>query len=70
MAMITSHSGKELWPNDMNIKHLAPTGLLEKSIVRFKIFTIDHQLIKASIGFLHDEDIKTFQGRLKDILLI
>ena len=27
IAMITSNTEKELWPNDMAIKHLKPTGL-------------------------------------------
>lgn len=68
MAMITSNTGKELWPNDMVIKNLKSTGLLESSLIRFKIFTIDHAFIKAHIGFLHDEDTKTVQKKLKEIL--
>jgi mRNA interferase MazF len=70
MAMITSNTGKELWPNDVSIKHLKQTGLIEASLIRLKIFTIDHILIKARIGFLHDKDIKTVQGGLKEILII
>jgi mRNA interferase MazF len=70
MAMITSNTGKELWPNDIEIKELKPTGLLESSLIRFKIFTIDHVLFRARIGVLHDEDVKTIQDKLKEILLI
>ena len=68
MAMITSNTGKELWPNDIEIKDLTLTGLKAPSLIRFKIFTIDHVLIKARIGFLHDEDKKTVQGMLKRVL--
>ncbi len=68
MAMITSNTGKELWPNDMTIKDLKPTGLIESSLIRFKIFTIDHLLIKTRIGFLHDGDKKAVQEKLKEIL--
>jgi mRNA-degrading endonuclease toxin of MazEF toxin-antitoxin module len=68
MAMITSNTGKELWPNDVAIKDLKTTGLLEPSLIRFKIFTIDHVLIKARIGFLHDKDKKVVQVTLKEIL--
>ena len=70
MAMITSNTGKELWANDVEIKHLNPTGLEEESLVRFKIFTIDHKLIRARIGFLHAEDIKAIQATLKKVLRI
>lgn len=70
MAMITSHAGKELWPNDLVIKNLKPTGLIAVSLVRFKIFTMDHALIKARIGFLHDEDSRAIQEKLREILTI
>lgn len=68
MAMITSNIGKELWPNDVDIRHLKPTGLTVSSLVRFKMFTIDHNLIKARIGSLHDEDIEIVKETLKEIL--
>ncbi len=70
MAMITSNTGKELWPNDVTIKDLNPTGLIEASLIRFKIFTIDHALIRARIGFLEDEDKKAVQAKIKEILAI
>src|SRR5579863_7331022 len=70
MAMITSNTGKELWPNDMPIRDLKTTGLEKASLIRFKIFTIDHRLIKARIGFLHNEDIKRIKVTLKEILVI
>ena len=70
LAMITSNLGKELWPNDVGIRYLKPTGLTVASLVRFKIFTMDHELIKARIGFLHDEDVKTFKTKLKEVLEI
>jgi mRNA interferase MazF len=70
MAMITSNTGKALWPNDITIKNLKPTGLIEESLIRFKIFTVDHMLIRARIGFLHDEDAKSAQKRLREILVI
>lgn len=68
MAMITSNTGKELWPNDVLINDLKPTGLIESSLIRFKIFTIDHVLIKTRIGFLHDEDKKALRVKLKEVL--
>lgn len=68
MAMITSNTGKELWPSDLEITNLKPTGLMVQSLIRFKIFTIDHILIKARIGMLHDQDAKTVKSKLKEIL--
>jgi mRNA interferase MazF len=70
LAMITSNTGKELWPNDAEIKNLKPTGLTEASLVRFKIFTIDHVLIKARIGSLDDKDVKAVQSKLKEIFVL
>lgn len=68
MAMITSNTGKELWPNDVPIKDLKPTGLIEESLVRFKLFTIDHKLIKARIGFIHGDDVDVIKVKLKEIM--
>ena len=68
--MITSNTGKELWPNDMPIENLGSTGLEIESLARFKIFTIDHVFIKARIGLLNDGDAKTVRERLKGILVI
>jgi mRNA interferase MazF len=50
------------------IKDLKTTGLVEPSLIRFKIFTVDHMLIKTRIGILHDEDKKAVQIKLKEIL--
>ncbi len=68
MAMITSKKGKELWPNDIVIKNLKSTNLLVESIIRFKLFTLDHELIIDRLGVLHSDDRKAVQERLKEIL--
>lgn len=62
MAMITSMKPTQnLWPTDLLIEHLEPTGLPIPSIIRFKIFTLDHRLILGRLGRLSDADLKHVQ---------
>jgi mRNA interferase MazF len=69
MAMITSlKTGKDLWPSDIVIKNLNSTNLPSPSIIRFKLFTLDHRLIIDRIGLLDKEDIDKVQEKLKEIL--
>jgi mRNA interferase MazF len=51
LAMITSakHSS---WPLDVPLTDLATAGLPAPSIVRMKLFTLDHRLILARLGTL------------------
>ncbi len=51
LAMITSatHSG---WPLDVMLNEHEAAGLPSPSIVRMKIFTLDHQLILRKAGSL------------------
>lgn len=57
MAMITSQrDGKTAWPLDMPIKSPATTGLTVPSLVRFKLFTLDHRLVVRKLGYLSGDD--------------
>ncbi len=68
MAMITSKKPiQDLWPADILIKNLEPAGLPAPSIIRFKIFTLDHRLILGRIGHLSDDDQGQVQCVLKEI---
>lgn len=64
MAMITS-SKNSPWPLDIEVKKLSEAGLPSPSVVRMKLFTIDHRLIQSVLGRLSREDIsavvKSFQ---------
>jgi len=60
LAMITS-SQHLTWPNDTNISGLANCGLIKPSVVRLKLFTVDHRLIKDKIGELSSKDQKKLQ---------
>jgi mRNA interferase MazF len=55
MAMITSakHSA---WPLDVLITDLVVAGLPASSVVRFKLFTLDHRLVRGRLGRLATSD--------------
>ncbi len=55
MAMVTStkHSA---WPLDVPIADLVAAGLPAPSIVRFKLFTLDHRLVRGRLGQLSQSD--------------
>jgi mRNA interferase MazF len=55
MAMITS-AAHAPWPLDVPIGDLASAGLPAPSIVRFKLFTLDHRLVRGKLGRLGAED--------------
>lgn len=55
MAMITS-AVHARWPLDVEIADLAAAGLPAPSLVRFKLFTIDHRLVRGVLGHLSDKD--------------
>ncbi|TDG11632.1 type II toxin-antitoxin system PemK/MazF family toxin [Seongchinamella unica] len=63
MAMITSakHSN---WPLDIEITDLDSAGLPAPSLVRMKLFTLDHRLIIRSCGTLSDSDQRQAQNTL------
>ncbi len=51
MAMITSESNSP-WPLDCPITDLVEAGLPAPSKVRFKLFTLDHRLVRGQLGSL------------------
>lgn len=55
MAMITSQ-GNAPWPLDCPIADLAAAGLPAPSLVRFKLFTLDHRLVRGELGKLAAND--------------
>ena len=67
MAMITSQ-GNAPWPLDCSISELDAAGLPAPSVVRFKLFTLDHRLIRGTLGQLAEADRATVRGALKRLL--
>jgi len=63
MAMITSaaHAG---WPLDVSIEDMDAAGLPAPSIVRMKLFTLDHRLVIRKAGHLAAVDQKKVNATL------
>jgi mRNA interferase MazF len=62
MAMITS-AGNPPWPLDCPIADLGAAGLPAPSKVRFKLFTLDHRLVRGRLGRLSaDDEARVRQG--------
>jgi len=67
MTMITSVKQAD-WPLDTVITDLDSAGLPVASKIRLKLFTLDHRLIRGTLGQLAAEDQATFSAQL-DLLL-
>ncbi len=67
LAMITS-AKHSTWPLDVPIQDLTPTGLSAPSLVRMKLFTLDHALIRGRLGRLAPSDSKAVRAVLIQLL--
>ena len=67
MAMITSQSNAP-WPLDCVLTDLAAAGLPAPSVVRFKLFTLDHRLVRGVIGKLSPADEASVRAGLVGLL--
>jgi len=67
MAMITSAKQSD-WPLDTIITDLESAGLPSASLIRLKLFTLDHRLIRGTLGQLSDEDRGNFANHLAQLL--
>ena len=67
MAMITS-AGHAPRPLDVPISDLKAAGLPAPSIVRFKLFTLDHRLMRGKLGRLAEKDQATTQKAVRRLL--
>jgi mRNA-degrading endonuclease toxin of MazEF toxin-antitoxin module len=67
MAMITSakHSA---WPLDTLINDLDSAGLPVASLIRLKLFTLDHRLIIKTLGHLSDQDRIIFNQNINALI--
>ncbi len=66
MAMITS-AAHTPWPLDCPILDLESAGLPAPSLVRFKLFTLDHRLVRAVLGQLSPSDQSAVRARLDQL---
>lgn len=67
MAMITSAANAP-WPLDCPVADLQAAGLPAASLVRFKLFTLDHRLVRGELGALSSRDEDAVRQRLKQLL--
>jgi mRNA interferase MazF len=66
MAVITSQ-GNSPWPLDCPLTDLDAAGLPAASLMRFKLFTLDHRLVRGKLGKLATADadaVRSGQQRL------
>lgn len=67
MAMITS-AKNSAWPLDVEIRDLKQAGLPSSSIVRMKLFTIDHRLVVSILGRLSERDSAAVSRSMQTLL--
>lgn len=67
LAMITSDKNAP-WPLDVPVTDGASAGLPAPSIVRMKLFTLDHRLILRKAGRLEEGDRDSVRESLKALL--
>jgi len=67
MAMITS-AHHAPWPLDCSIQDLQSAGLPAPSKIRFKLFTLDHRLVRGQLGKLSKADIQPLEQALEKLL--
>ena len=66
MAMVTSANNAP-WPLDCEITDLKAAGLPAPSVVRFKLFTLDHRLVRGELGILAISDAQAVADRLEQL---
>jgi mRNA interferase MazF len=67
LAMITSAANAS-WPLDCPISDLPSAGLPAPSVVRLKLFTLDHRLVRGTLGHLAPQDAQCVQAALTRLL--
>ncbi len=67
LMMITS-AVRSRWDSDIVLDDWQAAGLRKASILRFKIFTLDEQLVGSRRGTLSDKDQQKVRKSLKNIL--
>jgi mRNA interferase MazF len=66
-AMVTS-AEHEPWPLDVAIRDLAAAGLPHPSVVRMKLFTLDHRLVLRRAGTLARADREGVRRAVRRLL--
>ena len=67
LAMVTSARHRP-WPLDTVVDDLSAAGLPVPSVVRMKLFTLDHRAIQGRLGALAPADVARVMQALSDLL--
>jgi mRNA interferase MazF len=67
LMMVTS-AVRSRWDSDIELDDWQAAGLRKASILRFKIFTLDEQLVGSRRGALSDKDQQKVRKSLNSIL--
>ncbi len=67
LAMVTSQANPP-WPLDCVLTDLVAAGLPAPSRVRFKLFTLDHRLVRGVVGQLSAADVAQVRAALTRLL--
>ena len=67
LAMVTSARNPS-WPLDVPLGDQSGAGLEAPSVVRMKLFTLDHRFILRTIGHLGEDDRKAVAASLVALL--
>lgn len=67
LAMITTGAGSS-WPSDLAIADSEEAGLLHRSVIRWKVFTLPNSIILKQLGALSERDSKHVRRTAKRIL--
>lgn len=67
MAMITSEENPP-WPLDCTLTEIVVARLPAPSKVRFKLFTLDHRLVRGELGKLAPADADRVAAALAQLL--
>ena len=66
MAVVTSAYHRP-WPLDVTLQDLNAAGLPAPSLVRMKLFTLDHRLVVRKLGRLSAQDERVLQQTLRQL---
>ena len=69
LAMVTS-SQHEPWPQDVLVRDIEAAGLTIPCRIRFKVFTLDCELIVRTLGHLSKQDKASVQSSLRKVFTL
>lgn len=69
LAMITT-AARSTWPSDIVISDGGSAGLLHRSMIRWKVFTLPNATIERRLGFLSESDLAAVRTSVQQHLAV